>query len=456
MNKKLIITAFISLIIMNGCNTYKEYKRPQELSINESYRDVDEISDRSSLANLSWRELFTDSCLQALIDTGLVKNTDLQIARLHIEQSEAVLSSSRLAYLPSVNLSPEGRVSSFGGSKAAKTYSLAVSSSWEIDIFGKLTNQKREAVAAVESSKSYKQAVQTQLIATIANSYYTLLMLDKQLDISTSTLENWDSSIKTMEALKRAGQSNDAAILQARANRLALESSILSVKKSIHKTENSLSVLLGCKAQKIKRSYLKEQHFPETLSVGVPVQLLANRPDVRQAEHELARSFYPTNVARTAFYPSLTLGGSAGWTNSAGNSIVNPGDLLLSAVASLVQPLFNKGLNTANLRIAKAQQEESKLLFQQAILNAGQEVNDALVQWQTAQNQVEVTDQQISVLQQAVHKTELLMRHTSTNYLEVLTARQSLLQAENTQIQAQFDRIQGIINLYHALGGGKE
>lgn len=454
---KRFIYIVILATMMGSCKLYTKYERPDDLAVNSSsYRDTTAESDTTTFANLSWKELFTDSPLQNLIITGLEKNTDLRIARLRVEENEAVLMSSRLAYLPSVNLSPQGTLSSFDGSKTSKTYSLAASASWELDIFGKLTNQKREAIAAVESSRAYTQAVQTRLVASIANSYYTLLMLDRQLAINQATLENWDSSIRVMEALKRAGQMNDAGILQAKSNRLSLESSILQVKKSINETENSLSVLLGMEPQAIKRDILEGQIFPENLSVGIPLQLLSNRPDVRQAEYDLAKSFYATNTARSAFYPSITLSGSAGWTNSAGNTIINPGKMLLSAVGSLVQPIFNKGINTANLKIAKAQQEESRLLFQQSVLNAGQEVNDALVQWQTAQNQIRIGEKQLETLKEAVRKTELLMKHSSTNYLEVLTAQQSLLQAEQTQAQNQFDKIQGIINLYHALGGGTE
>ena len=451
---KKIIFALTIVATFSSCKVYTKYERPDDISVISAYRGANEESDTTTLADLSWRDLFTDSYLQNLIKIGLEKNTDLRIARLSVEQAEASLKSAKLAYLPSANLSPEGTISSFDGSKPSKTYSLGVSASWEIEVFGKLTNQKREAIAAMESSQAYKQAVETKLIATIANSYYNLLMLNRQLSISLSTLDNWDNSIKTMELLKRAGQSNDVSILQAKANRLSLESAILQIRRSINEMENSLSVLLGIEAQHIERGTLDKQNFPDKLAIGVPLQLLGNRPDVRQAEFDLVQSFYATNIARSAFYPSITLSGSAGWTNSMGSAIVNPGNLLLSAMGSLVQPIFNKGMNTANLKIAKAQQEKNKLLFQQSILNAGQEVNDALVLWQTAQNRINICEQQIEALQKAVDKTELLMKHSSTNYLEVLTAQQSLLQAEQTQIQNYFDKIQGMINLYHALGGG--
>lgn len=251
-------------------------------------------------------------------------------------------------------------------------------------MFGKVTNAKREALAALEGSRAYRQAVKTQLIATIANSYYMLLMLDRQLIISEQTLITWKETEHSIEALKRAGKSNDAAVLQAKANRFGIEASVVSIRKSIRETENGLSALLADTSHDIMRGALQKQQFPDTLSAGLPVQLLANRPDVRQAEWNLAQAYYATNAARSAFYPSLTLSGSIGWTNNVGGVVVNPGSWLFSAVGSLMQPLFNKGTNIANLRQAKARQEEALLLFQQSLLDAGKEVNNALTRWQSA------------------------------------------------------------------------
>ena len=401
-------------------------------------------------------ELRKDTYLQSLIETGLTNNTDLQTAYLRVQEAEAVLLNSKLSYLPSVSLSPEGTLSSFNGAKPSKIYSLAASASWEIDIFGRVTNAKREAKAALEGSIAYSQAVQTRLIAMIADSYYTLLMLDRQLAINSETMESWEKSICAMELLKQAGESNDAAVLQARANRLALETTVWNTRQSIHEVENNLSTVLGISPQQIERGTLDGQQFPDDASVGVPLQLLSDRPDVRQAELELARAFYVTNSARAAFYPKLVLGGSAGWTNNAGAVIVNPGAMLLSVVGSLTQPLFNKGTNIANLKIAKAQQEEAMLAFRQTLLDAGQEVNDALTQWQMADHRIDLGNRQVESLQEAVCKTELLMRYSSTNYLEVLTAQQALLSAQLTLTQNRFDKIQGVINLYHALGGGSK
>ncbi len=450
-----IITMMIgAAAVLGGCSIYKPYSRP-EINTEGLYRDV-EPTDSASIATVAWDKLFTDTCLQALIKEGLAQNTDLRIARTRVEAAEAVLLGARLSYLPSLSLNADGGLSSIDGGKPAKTYNLAGSASWEIDLFGKVTNAKRGAQAALEGSRAYEQAVRTQLIATIANSYYTLLMLDRQLSISEQTLDSWEETERTLEALKRAGQANDAAVLQARASRLALEASITTTLQDIRQTENSLSALLASPSRDIERGTLEKQTFPEALSVGIPIELLANRPDVRQAETNLAQAYYATGAARSAFYPSINLSGSAGWTNNAGGIVVNPGSWLLNAVGSLVQPLFNKGTNIANLRQAKARQEEALLLFQQSLLDAGKEVNDALTRWQSARVRLDYDSGQIAALREAVRKTSLLMRHSSTNYLEVLTARQNLLNVELTQAQDHFEKIQGIIDLYHAVGGGCE
>lgn len=455
MKMKFAYYTFILLwavCLMTGCSIYKPYSRP-EVQTEGLYRDLEETKDTASIATLGWRNLFSDKNLQALIDKGLERNTDLRVAHTRVKAAEAVLMNARLSYLPSVVLAPDGSISGTEGAKAIKTYNLAASASWEIDLFGKVTNAKREALAALEGSRAYRQAVETQLIATIANSYYMLLMLDRQLIISEQTLITWKETEHSIEALKRAGKSNDAAVLQAKANRLALEASVVSIRKSIRETENVLSALLADTSHDIMRGALQKQQFPDTLSAGLPIQLLANRPDVRQAEWNLAQAYYATNAARSAFYPSLTLSGSTGWTNNVGGVVVNPGSWLFSAVGSLMQPLFNKGTNIANLRQAKARQEEALLLFQQSLLDAGKEVNNALTRWQSARIRIDYVNQQIMTLQEAVRKTELLMQHTSTNYLEVLTARQRLLEAELTQAQDKFEEIQGVIDLYHAVGG---
>ena len=449
--KKTVIYIILSGWMFTGCGTYSRYHRP-DLSMEDLYRNLPADVDTTTLASLSWREMFTDPKLQSLIEMGLERNTDLNVARLRVEAAEAALLTAKLSYLPSLGLNAEGNVSRQDGA-TAKAYNVGASASWELDIFGKLTAAKRGAAAALQGSRDYRQAVQTQLVATIADSYYTLAMLDAQMAISNRTLENWQTTVRTLEALKKAGKSNEAGVLQAKANVMQLESSLLSIRKSISETENALSAILAMPSHSIGRSNLAEAAFPDTVSIGLPLQLLSNRPDVRQAEMELAQAFYATNAARAAFYPNITLSGALGWTNNGGGVIVNPGQWLFNAIGSLTQPLFNRGTNIANLKIAKSRQEEAKLLFQQSLLNAGKEVNDALTAWQTAKSQIEIGESHVSVLNEAVRKTALLMCHSGATYLEVLTVQQSLFDAEQTQVQNIFGKIQGVIKLYHALGG---
>lgn len=451
MNK--IILSILSTLMLTGCGTYSRYHRA-DLPTEGLYGDIPENVDTTTLASISWREMFTDRELQSLIEIGLERNTDLNVARLRVEAAEAALMTAKLSYLPSLEINAEGGISRYDGA-TAKTYNVGASASWELDIFGKLTAAKRGAVAALQGSRDYQQAVQTQLVATIADSYYTLAHLDAQIAINNRTLENWRATVRTLEALKKVGKANEAGVLQAKANVMKLESSQLAICKSIAETENALSAILAMPSHAIERSDLTKASFPDTISVGVPMQLLSNRPDVRQAEMEVAQAFYATHVARTAFYPNITLSGTLGWTNNGGGAITNPGQWLLKAIGSLTQPLFNRGANIANLKIAQTKQEEAKLLFQQSLLNAGKEVNDALTAWQTAKSQYEINTRQVETLREAVRKTELLMSHSGTTYLEILTAQQSLLEAEQLQLQTSFERIQSIIKLYHALGGGR-
>lgn len=442
--------------LLSGCGIYNRYSRPNlEVNTDSLYRKTGLLADTTTIAATPWREIFTDPHLQTLIATGLERNTVLGIARLQVEEAQAVLMNARLSYLPSVNLTPQAGISHYNG-ETKKTYTLGATAAWEVDIFGKVNNSRRGAAAALEQSHAYAQAVQTGLVATIAESYYTLLMLDEQLTISEQALANWDETITTLKALAEAGKANDVAIHQARANRTAPNASLLTIRKSIRETENSLCALLKESSHTISRGTLGEQSFSDELSIGIPLQLLANRPDVQQAEFALAEAFYATNAARTSFYPSLTLSGTLGWTNNGGGTILNPGKWLSNAIAQLVTPLFNKGTNIANLKIAKARQQEAVLRFEQSLLNAGNEVNDALTEWQTADGRIRLDYQQTADLEAATEKTRLLMRYTSANYLEVLTAQQSLLNARLTLAQDQASKIQSVIHLYHALGGGKK
>lgn len=453
MKKVILFSAAAALL--SSCGIYTKYK-PAETVPDNLYGETFTTEDTTSLGSVDWHELFTDPHLQAYIEQGLSNNTDYLSAQLRIKEAEATLLSSKLAYLPSFALAPQGTVSSFDGGKAAQTYSLPVTASWEVDIFGKMRNNKRQAQALYAQSLDYKQAVRTQLIAGIANTYYTLLMLDDQLLLSQETAKAWEETVRSTRALMNAGKADEAAVAQMEAACYEVQASVLDLKEQINQAENSLALLLAETPRSYERGTLADMKMPDELSAGVPMQLLANRPDVRMVERSLEAAFYATNAARSAFYPSITLSGSAGWTNSAGSMIVNPGKFLASAVGSLTQPLFARGQLLGQLKISKAQQEEASLAFQQTLLNAGSEVNDALTAWQTSRDKSLLLDRQVASLQKAVKSTSLLMEHGTTTYLEVLTAKQNLLMAQLTQTANRFSEIQSVITLYCALGGGKE
>ena len=447
--RKILIPIIILLttVMMNSCTLYKHYERPDIDFVDSLYNRIPTADDYESIASLTWKELFSDTLLQDLIELGLNNNTDLEIARLKVEQAEATLKTSRLAFYPDVSFSAQAGVNQNGFN-----YSLTPTASWEIDAFGRLLNTKKGAEAALGATEAYHQAVQTQLVATIADSYFTLLMLDEQLEISKRTLKTWEENIRTLSALKRAGKTNEAAVLQAKANKVNVEASILTLEKQIIEQENSLSALLGLVPQGFERNELSEQIFPDTLLMGLPLSSLVNRPDVRQAEYKLVEAFYATNVARSYFYPTITLSGSAGWSGVSGN----PGDWIYNAVGSLMQPIFNQGKNKARLKISESQRQEALLNFKQTLLDAGTEANNALVSWQTARKRLDSDKLQIMYLKGAVQNTQLLMKNGQADYLEVLTAQKNLLQAELTETNDKYLEIQSVIMLYHALGGGLE
>ena len=447
--RKPIYSAFaLSLLLLTGgCNLYSRYEGRSTEYDTTLLCTQDPID--SPIASLSWRELFTDPLLSVWIEAGLKSNTDLRIAQYKVDEAAATLSSSRLALLPTFDLDADGST----GIKSGSRFTIGPSARWELDVFGKQRNLKLGAEAAFYASQSYRQAVQTALVASIADGYYTLLMLDEQLSISERTLRTWEENIRVLQALKRAGRTNEAAVLQARANRMKVEASTLTLKGQIKEQENAIKSLLLNPDADMRRGTLSTQVFPDVISAGISLDCLSNRPDVRAAEFNLQKSFYDINVARAAFYPSITLSGNAGWTVSGGN-IANPSAWIANALGSISAPLFNKGINKANLEIAKAEYEISFLEFQQKLIDAGMEVNDAITAWQTAKERLILDKKQIVALQGAVHNTRLLMRNSDTNYLEVLTAQQRLLEAELTEATDRYNAILSIITLYHALGGG--
>lgn len=442
---KVIFTA-CTLASLSSCSFYKQYERPELPFVDSLYRRMEVLPDSISTGAISWETFFTDSLLKGWIDMGLKYNSDLGVARLKVKEAESALLAARWALLPGASFNMQGGLPG--------SFSASLGASWETDVFGALRNGRRKVQAALEQSKAYEHAVQTQLVATIAESYYTLLGLDEQLAISRRTLDTWEENIRTLDALKRAGKTNEAAVLQAKANRLSVEADVMTLERKIYEMENSFCALLGLVPMPIYRSTLADQILPCELSAGVPAELLGRRPDVRQAELTLAQCHYSKNIARAAFYPNISLSGAIGWTTGGGNIVLDPGSLIANILASVVQPVFGRGVNKARLQTAQAQYSQAAYNFRQTLLDAGVEVNNALNMWQTARRRVEIDRKQILTLQAAVWNTQLLMKHGNTNYLEVLTAQKNLLQAELSETTDRLDEIRGVIRLYHALGGG--
>ncbi|MFI3302342.1 MAG: TolC family protein [Rikenellaceae bacterium] len=449
-----ILAAALLASTMSGCGLYSKFEQPTTTEITDNlYNYIEATSDTTTLASVKWRELFTDPKLQALIEQALENNTDLNVARLNIEQAETSFKMSRKAYIPTLSASASASLVGVG-STTAKGVSGSLSSSWEIDIFGRLRNAKYQSKSALEQSVAYHKAVQTQLIATVATNYYSLLMLDEQMRISLTTLDMWSENIRAMEALNRAGRVDNTSVLQSQANKSALESSIVSIDEQIKTAENNLSTLLKIVPQHIERGDIADVNLADDLAVGVPMQLLSNRPDVQVAEYELAQAFYATNYARAALYPSLSLSGSVGY--GFGAAITNPKEVVYSLVGSVVQTIFNGGKLRGALEISKSQQEQVLLQFNQTLLDAGAEVNVALIACQSAKARIVHELQQIAYLKDALKSSELLMKHGASTYLVVLTAQQSLLSAELSFANSKFEQTEGIINLYRSLGGGVE
>ena len=441
--KKIIYIALCTLFL-SSCNIYRKFEQP-EMNIADSYRNPDETisSDTASIAFLEWTEIYTDPNLQTLINYALENNTDLLIAIQKVNEAKAALMSSKLAFFPSVGLSLPTNLSYSSGNTVV-SYDASVTASWEIDLFGKLLNSKRKAQVVMLQNQEYQQAVRTQLIATIADYYFNLLALDKQLNIYLVTEQSWAVSVETIKAMKEGGMTTEAAVAQYEAYHASIAAAIPEIKAAIKKQENALSALLGNYPETITRGKLDDQKVDFDIQAGVPMQLLANRPDVKNAEHNLAAMYYNTNVARSSFYPSIVIDGSLGW------------NIAINAVASITQPIFYRGANKARLEIAKAQEEEARLQFKQALIDASMEVSNALITYDSELKKELARDVQIVSLYNAVEYTNELLKLGTSTYLEVLDAQQSLLSALISKTEDQLNKLNAISSLYHALGGGRE
>jgi len=461
-NKYILMV--MAAVLLSACSITKKYERPTTIATDKLYRDQ-AAADSTTIASMPWQSVFKDEKLNVLIQRGLDQNLNLKNAIENIVQARASLRQSKLAYYPTLNL--DANVTRNKQSEAGlnfpaginintltTTYKLGLSTSWEADIWGKLSSSKRAALASYLATDAAKQAVQTQLIADIANNYFLLLAYDKQLAITQETLESRIKNVQTIKDLKEGAIVTGAAVVQSEANQHAAEVLIPDLKQSIRETENTLNILLGQAPGPIERGVLGTQIIPENLAIGLPSQLLQNRPDVRQAEFNFRVAFETTNMAKTYFYPSLTLTASGGFSNLEIKDFFS-NSIFYSIIGGLTQPIFNQGINKTRLTTAQSQQLQAYNNFQSSLLTAGQEVSNALYSYQMAVEKQDSREKQIAALEKAVDFTQQLLQYSSaTNYTDVLTSQQNLLAAQLNGINDNLQKLQAVIDLYRALGGG--
>ncbi len=465
--KNIIAVAAVGMTL-TGCGIYNKYEQKIETPDNVFGVDVATYSTDGSLAQMSWREFFTDPLLQQLIEQVLANNTNLNSARIAVEKSEASLQAARLAYLPSLLLAPQGTLTSFDGATPTKTYNLPLQMSWDVDVFGSITNKKRAAKAVLLQSQLNEEATRANLISTTAQQYFMLQMLDRELEILMETDSLWKASLDTEMALWENGQAYSTAVNQLEASYLTVKTQIVDTHRSIRSTENAICKLLGITPQHIARSKwgTSALHHPDVqddtgqrmfdiqfLKIGVSATMLEHRPDIREANAALEEAFYNTQGARSAFFPTITLSGSAGWTNNSGVGIVDPGKLLWNAVGQLTQPIFQRGKLKANLKTNKLTEEDLQKKYVQTVIEAGNQVNEALADCHASREKHLYYHRQVLVLNEAYIGTHELMDNGKANYLEVLTAQESLLSAQINEVSNMYNGAKAVIALYIALGG---
>lgn len=442
----------MSALLLSSCGLYQKYESKAEIPADVYGANIKTDEASASVAEVSWREFFTDPLLQQLIDSALISNTDLHSARIAVEQSQIALQTSRLAYFPSLYFNPSGTLSSFNNSPVAKTYNLPLQLDLQLDVFGGLTNEKRKAEALLEQTRYQEEAMRTNVISNVAQLYSRLQIYDRQLDILLSTEKLWATSLEVQKVLMENGKAYSTAVNQMEASYLNVKTQIIDLEKDIHSTELALCRLLSISPRHISRSSWEAYQLPKNINAGIPSMQLSSRSDVKAAERAMEVAYYNVNAARSAFFPTISLSGSAGWTNNAG-AISDPGKLLWNAVASLTQPIFARGKLRANLKISKLSQEDIARKYVQTVINAGNEVNEAIANCLASQKKDTIYKRQVLVLKDAFDGTHELMNNGKASYLEVLTAQEALLQAQLSEAMNLYDGCISTISLYIALGG---
>ena len=461
---KKVILIFVAGLMLSGCGLYNNYEKTvqEPEGVFGATPDITSATSETSIAEMSWREFFSDPLLQQLIEQALANNTDLNSARINIEKSEIYLRTKKLAFLPSVYFSPQGSFSKFGSESWTRSYNIPLDVSWDVDVFGSLRNKKRAAKAALLQAQMTEESTRSNLISSVAQEYFYLQLLDRELEILISTDSLWKASLDTQQALYENGQAYSTAVNQQESSWLDVKLQIVAIKRAIRSTENEICSLLCITPQHIERSkwYADEYHssadkrlFEERyMKVGVPAMMLERRPDIRLANFYIEEAFYNVQAARAAFYPSITLTGELGWSNNGG--YVNPGKLLLQFIGQLSQPIFARGQINANYKTAQLTEENLKKKYVQVVVDAGNQVNEAIADCRAARQNHDYYHRQVEVLHEAYIGTHELMDNGKAQYLEVLTAQESLLNAQLNEASNMYNGAQALISLYIALGGG--
>lgn len=457
-NISLILAVAVSASALTGCGIYQKYD-PEKINsrlVSEYAEALKQEEDAGSFGNLAWEKVFTDPMLADLINQALANNKDLRNAKLNVDIAHAQLKGAKLSYLPSVAFQPNGAGASYAGNDMNWTYQLPLAVNWEIDVFGKILNSKRGAQMAEMQTRAYEQAVRSQIIAGVAQCYYSIAALESQLKLSQETATLWKESVNVMKNLKEAGRLREDAVVQSLAQYYSIEAAITDIELSLHEANNTLSLLLNVMPQKWTISPEASLNVPEMRRTAIPMAELAARPDVRAAEMGLAVAYYTTASARAAFYPSLNITANGGFTNLLGSFIQNPGDWFVQLAGSLTAPLFARGQNIARLEASKAQQQQALNNFEYTLMSAAADVSDALTAYEKSVEKQQWLTLQVENLVKSVDITnELLLFDGSTTYLEVLTAQKNLLSAQTAQITTNLTAARAVINLYQNLGGGR-
>ncbi|MDE7407788.1 MAG: TolC family protein [Muribaculaceae bacterium] len=460
-NKTIVKAALVAVMAlgMQSCHIYNKFHMSADSQLQRDYVDASKSKiDSTAFGNMQWQKVFTDPVLAGMIDNALNNNKDLKNAKLNVDMAHAQMQGARLSYLPSVALAPNAASANYAASHTGWSswgYQVPLAVSWEVDVFGKLLNGKRGAEASYKQSQAYEQAVRSQIIAGVANCYYSIAALERQLELQRATAVLWEKTVQTMADMKEAGNVNETAVVQSRANYYSILASITDLESSLVKANNSMSLLMNVMPQTWNISPEAVLAAPRIIREGVPMVELANRPDIKAAERAVAVAYYSTNSARAAFYPGLTITANGGFTNMLGSMVMNPGDWFIQLAGSLSAPLFARGQNIARLKTAKAQQKQAMNNFEYALMNASAEVSYAMTVWENSSEKINLLAVQVDNMSKSVEYTQELLLMGQATYLEVLTAQQGLLQAQMNFINCQLVGTQSVINLYQSLGGGR-